>query len=99
MNLDEIEFNLWRKWKRNDTGDAYTFIPAPYPDERAEGFQTALLQTHDNRTFNIGFKIFEKEDKAMLQIVDAVYEIKRMDGRSMTLADSGGSEISFTAQK
>jgi hypothetical protein len=99
MNIDEIELNLWRKWKRNDTGDAYTFIPAPYPDKRAKGFQTALLETHDNRTFQVGFKVFENENKAMLQIVDVVYEIRGMDGKLMILIDGAGAEIHLTAQR
>lgn len=103
MNIEEFEINLWRKWKRNDTGDTYSFLPGQYDNENFKDFQMGLLVTDDNRTFKIGFKIYAENNKAMLQIVDAVYEIKRIDGRikpaTMVLIDNLNKEINFTEEK
>jgi len=103
MSIESFEVNLWRKWKRNDTGDTYAFVPGQYDNEQFKDFQTALMVTVDKKTFKIGFKVYEENNKAMLQIVDAVYEIKRIDGKSkpatMILIDSLKKEIHFTEEK
>ena len=99
MDVFEVEISLWGKWKREDTGDVYTFTPCPYPDKKFQDLQEGIVQTPDNRTFLLGFQIFEKNEKAMLQIVKNVYEIRKMNGGSMILVDGIGKEISFTVQK
>lgn len=103
MNLESFEINLWRKWRRNDTGATYSFIPGQYDNENFKEFHTALMVTADTRTFRIGFKVYEENEKPMLQIVETVYEIKRIDGKSkpatMILIDSSKNEIHFTEEK
>ncbi len=99
MDIFEVEVSLWGKWKREDTGEVYSFSPGPYPDKKFQDLQEAILQTPDNRAFLVGFNVFEKDEKPMLQIVNNVYEIREMNTESMTLIDVVGKEISFTSEK
>lgn len=99
MDIFEVEVGLWGKWKREDTGEVYSFSPGPYPDKKFQDLQEAILQTPDNRAFLVGFNVFEKDEKPMLQIVNNVYEIREMNTDSMTLIDVVGKEISFTSEK
>ncbi len=99
MDIFEVEVGLWGKWKREDTGEVYSFSPGPYPDKKFQDLQEAILQTPDNRAFLVGFNVFEKDEKPMLQIVNNVYEIREMNADSMTLIDVVGKEISFTSEK
>lgn len=99
MNIFEVEMDLWGKWKRDDTGEVYSFSPGPYPDRKFQDLQEAILQTPDNRTFLVGFNLFEQDEKPMLQIVNNVYEIRQMNNRSMILVDGVGKEISFTPEE
>lgn len=104
MIIEEFEINFWGKWRRDDTGDSYSFVPGQYDNENFKDFQTGLLVSADKKkTFKIGFKIYQENNKAMLQIVDSVYEIKRIDRRTkpatMVLLDSLNKEINFTEEK
>ncbi len=99
MDIFEVEVGLWGKWKRQGTGEVYSFSPGPYPDKKFQDLQEAILQTPDNRAFLVGFNVFEKDEKPMLQIVNNVYEIREMNTDSMTLIDVVGKEISFTSEK
>lgn len=99
MDIFEVEISLWGKWKRDDTGEVYTFSAGPYPDKKFQDLQEAIVETPNNRMYLLGFQVFEQDEKAMLQIVNNVYEIKQMNGQSMVLVDGVGKEISFTPQK
>ncbi len=99
MDIFEVEISLWGKWKRHDTGEVYSFSPGPYPDKKFQNLQEAIVQTPDNRACLLGFNLFEKDEKAMLQIVNNVYEIRQMNNESMILVDGVGKEITFTSEK
>ncbi|MDQ2657481.1 MAG: hypothetical protein M3Y60_08680 [Bacteroidota bacterium] len=99
MDIFEVEVSLWGKWKRDDTGEVYSFSPGPYPDKKFQDLQEAILQTPDNRAYLVGFNVFEQDEKAMLQIVNNVYEIRQMSTQSMVLIDGIGKEIFFTPEK
>ncbi|GEM_PF-2261507 len=100
-NIEILEINLWRKWRRNDTDDVYSFIPGQYDNDKFKDFNTGLLVTN-GRTFRIGFKVFEENSKNKLQIVDEVLEIKSIDGKSkpakMILIGPQNNEIQFTEE-
>lgn len=102
MSIENFEINLWRKWKRNDTGDTYAFVLGQYDNENFKDFQTCLMVTADKKTFKIGFKVYEENNKTMLQIVDVVYEIRRIDGRTkpatMILIETVDNEVNFTEE-
>jgi hypothetical protein len=98
MDTFDVEISLWGKWKREDTGEIYTFSPGPYPDKKFQDLQEAIVETPNKQTFLVGFQVFEQDEKAMLQIVNNVYEIRQMNGQSMVLVDGVGKEIPFTPQ-
>jgi hypothetical protein len=99
MDIYDVEIGLWGRWKRDDTGEMYTFSPGPYPDRKFQDLQEAIVETPNNRAFLIGFRVFEKDEKAMLQIVNNAYEIRQVNDRSMILVDGIGKEISFTSER
>ena len=101
MDINTFEIQIWRNWKNNKTGEIFSFSPAPYANENFKDFKLTHVKTPDNKiTYPVGYRIYELNSKAILQIVDTIYELRRIDDRlkpaTMILLDEFNNQITFT---
>jgi hypothetical protein len=96
MSIDELELSLCGYWKKTGANEFFGFLPAPYagvPDFKYG------VQFVNGKTFEIGYKVYEKDGKPILFIVDREFHVKKIDRRAkpsvLTLADDLRNEATY----
>lgn len=97
--IEEFEVLLWATyWHNKDNKEIYNFLPSKYDNEKFTDFKFCLL-LKDDREFKVGYKIYEENNKPILQILDEKFQIKIINKESspntMILIDENNAEIQF----